>query len=210
MLDPSTIVLFAVACLALTVTPGPDMMLIASRTVAQGRTAGFTTLAGIQAGTFVHALATGFGLSQLFVHVPAAYEAVRWIGAAYLIWLAWKIVRSARARFVQTDNVEPFAIRRMFIEGLLTNLLNPKMALFVLALLPQFFAPDAGSVVVQALVLATILNSIGLVVNCIVILLADHFGSRFVRSARMSAVANYLLGAVFAGLAARLAVASGP
>jgi threonine/homoserine/homoserine lactone efflux protein len=135
---------------------------------------------------------------------------VRWIGAAYLIWLAWKIVRSARARFVQTDNVEPFAIRRMFIEGLLTNLLNPKMALFVLALLPQFFAPDAGSVVVQALVLATILNSIGLVVNGIVILLADHFGSRFVRSARMSAVANYLLGAVFAGLAARLAVASGP
>jgi threonine/homoserine/homoserine lactone efflux protein len=98
----------------------------------------------------------------------------------------------------------------MFIEGLLTNLLNPKMALFVLALFPQFLAPDAGSVVVQALVLATILNSIGLVVNGIVILLADHFGSRFVRSARMSAVANYLLGAVFAGLAARLAVASGP
>jgi threonine/homoserine/homoserine lactone efflux protein len=210
MPDLSTLALFAVACLALTATPGPDMMLIASRSVAQGRMAGFTTLAGIQAGTFVHALATAFGLSHLFIHVPAAYEVVRWAGAAYLVWLAWKTVRSAQVQALAGKTAKRLPISRIFTQGLLTNLLNPKMALFVLALFPQFFVPDAGSIVVQALVLATILNVIGLAVNGTVILLAGHLGTRLGQNARANAVANYLLGAVFVGLATRLAVADRP
>ena len=92
--DLSTLSFFAVACLALTATPGPDMLLIVSRSVAQGRTAGFATLAGIQAGTYCHALAAAFGLSQLFLVVPIAYDAIRYIGAAYLLYLAWQTFRS--------------------------------------------------------------------------------------------------------------------
>src|SRR5476649_1875464 len=94
MLDFSTIALFAVACFALTATPGPDMLLIASRSATQGKASGFATLAGIQAGTFCHALAAAFGLSQLFLAVPFAYDAVRYAGAAYLLYLAWKAFRS--------------------------------------------------------------------------------------------------------------------
>ena len=94
MLDLSTLALFSGACLALTATPGPDMLLIASRSVSQGRRAGFATLAGIQAGTYCHALAAALGLSQLFVAVPIAYDAVRFAGAAYLLYLAWKTFRS--------------------------------------------------------------------------------------------------------------------
>src|SRR5882757_11121035 len=94
MPDLSTLALFAVACLALTVTPGPDMLLIASRSASQGRASGFATLAGIQVGTYCHALAAALGLSQLFLIVPVAYDIVRYAGAAYLLWLAWKTFRS--------------------------------------------------------------------------------------------------------------------
>ena len=94
MLDVSTLALFAAACLALTMTPGPDMLLILSRSVTQGRRSGFATLAGIQAGTYCHALAAAFGLSQLFLAVPFAYDAVRYAGAAYLLFLAYKAFRT--------------------------------------------------------------------------------------------------------------------
>jgi LysE type translocator len=95
MPDFSTLVLFAAACLALTATPGPDMLLIVSRSVSQGRASGFATLAGIQVGTYCHALAAALGLSQLFLVVPLAYDVVRYVGAAYLLYLAWQAFRSA-------------------------------------------------------------------------------------------------------------------
>ena len=94
MPDYSTILLFAVAALALTATPGPDMLLIASRSAAQGRIAGLATYAGIAMGTYCHALAAAFGLSQLFLAVPIAYDLVRYAGAVYLLYLAWKAFTS--------------------------------------------------------------------------------------------------------------------
>src|SRR5258708_38218554 len=94
MPDISTLALFALACLALTATPGPDMLLIASRSASQGRASGFATLAGIQAGTYCHALAAALGLSQLFLAVPLAYDIVRYLGAVYLLYLAWQTFRS--------------------------------------------------------------------------------------------------------------------
>ncbi|KWO49743.1 amino acid transporter [Burkholderia sp. MSMB1459WGS] len=207
MIDLSTLVLFSGACLALTATPGPDMLLIASRSVSQGRRAGFATLAGIQAGTYCHALAAALGLSQLFVAVPLAYDVVRFAGAAYLLYLAWKTFRS------DATTLSPIASQRrrstavIFRQGLTTNLLNPKMALFVLALFPQFVRPEHGSIAVQILVLATVLNLIGIVVNGAVILSASRLSRRIGARRRPSKVPQYLLGTVFVGLAARLAVA---
>src|SRR5947209_3817327 len=146
MPDIATLAIFAAACLALTATPGPDMLLIASRSVSQGRAAGFATLAGIQAGTYCHALAAAFGLSQLFLAVPLAYDTVRYAGAAYLLYLAWKAFRSPGTSLATTTGLTRYSTASVFRQGLLTNLLNPKMALFVLALFPQFVRPDAGSV----------------------------------------------------------------
>src|SRR6478672_8623678 len=165
MPDFATLALFAAACLALTATPGPDMLLIASRSISQGRASGFATLAGIQLGTYCHALAAAFGLSQLFLAVPVAYDVVRYAGAAYLLYLAWKTFRSARTALATDAGTDRHPIGIVFWQGLLTNLLNPKMALFVLALFPQFVQPEAGSVAVQIMVLATVLNLIGLMVN---------------------------------------------
>jgi threonine/homoserine/homoserine lactone efflux protein len=208
MPDLSTIMLFATACLVLTSTPGPDMLLIASRSIGQGRAAGFMTFVGIALGTYCHALAAALGLSQLFVAFPIAFEIVRYVGCAYLLYLAWKTVRAGDAEFALESVAKRFSLRRIFGEGLATNLLNPKMALFVLALFPQFVHPEAGSIVVQMLVLASILNGIGLFVNGSVVLLSGHLRRRVRAIGRFKALPRYLLAGVFAGLACRLALGS--
>ena len=206
MPDVSTLVVFSVACLALTMTPGPDMLLIASRSAAQGRASGFATLAGIQAGTYCHVLAAAFGRSQRFLAVPIAYDAVRYAGAAYLLYLAYRTVRSAgpAAEGAAAPRCR-YTVAAVFWQGLLTNLLNPKMALFVLALFPQFVRPDDGAVALQIMVLASLLNLIGLAVNGAVILMASRLGRAFVAGSSLGRWPHWLLGTVFAGLAVRLA-----
>lgn len=205
MPDFSTLVLFAAACLALTATPGPDMLLIASRSVSQGRASGFATLAGIQVGTYCHALAAALGLSQLFLVVPLAYDVVRYAGAAYLLYLAWQTFRSSGEVNAAAAGLPRYSIGSVFRQGLVTNLLNPKMALFVLALFPQFVQPSAGSVAVQIMLLATVLNLIGIVVNGAVIMTASRLGRVFAGRSRWQRAPRLLLGTVFAGLAVRLA-----
>lgn len=206
MPELSTLLIFAAAALAMTATPGPDMLLIASRSAAQGRAAGFATWAGIAVGTYCHALAAALGLSQLFLAVPIAYDIVRYVGAAYLLYLAWNAF---------TVNVKPEdreQVRQaskstivMFRQGLLTNLLNPKMAIFVLALFPQFVSPSSGSVAIQIMVLATILNFVGFFINGAVILAASRVSGVLAKSQKITRISQYFLGTVFAGLAARLA-----
>jgi threonine/homoserine/homoserine lactone efflux protein len=206
MLDFSTLALFALACVALTATPGPDMLLIASRSITQGKGSGFATLAGIQVGTYCHALAAALGLAQLFLAVPLAYDVVRYAGAAYLLYLAWKAFRSSGTVFAPATGLPRHPIGTVFRQGLLTNLLNPKMALFVLALFPQFVHPDAGHVAVQIMVLATVLNLIGLAVNGVVIGTASRLGRALAGAGgRLRRLPQLLLGTVFAGLALKLA-----
>lgn len=146
-----------------------------------------------------------FGLSQLFLAAPIAYDLVRYAGAVYLVYLAWKAFRSDGTVFAPVAGLPRYSRTRIFRQGLLTNLLNPKMALFVLALFPQFVRPEAGSVASQILVLATVLNLIGLVVNGLVILTASRIGAALSKRTRFRRAPQILLGTVFAGLAARLA-----
>ena len=205
-MDHSTLLVFSLAALALTASPGPDMLLLGSRSATQGRIAGLATWAGIAAGTFCHAFAAAIGLSQLFLALPAAYDLVRYAGATYLLYLAWKSFTSDKK--VGNDlgaKRKEDSTATMFRQGLLTNLLNPKMAIFVLALFPQFVRPEAGSVAVQIMVLATILNLIGFFVNGVVILAASRAKAMFSESQKMKNLSQYLLATVFVGLAARLA-----
>ncbi|CAB3782307.1 Leucine efflux protein [Paraburkholderia caffeinilytica] len=153
-------------------------------------------------------MAAAFGLSQLFLAVPIAYDVVRFAGATYLLYLAWKTFRASPIPTTPAGSEARFPVRKIFRQGLLTNLLNPKMALFVLALFPQFVRPQDGAVAVQILTLATVLNLIGLVVNGVVILSASQLSRRWASQRRQSRVPQYLLASVFAGLAARLAVES--
>jgi threonine/homoserine/homoserine lactone efflux protein len=204
MFDTATLLVFAAACAALALTPGPDMLLIASRSIAQGRSAGWASLFGVQLGTYAHAIVTALGLSAVLATVPIAYDVIRVLGALYLMWLAWQAVRPGAGvlRVRQDVRAAPFA--RVVAQGFLTNVLNPKVALFVLAFLPPFIDPQAGSIVVQMLVLASIINAAGLVVNGAVIVMAGELGRFLARNRTALNLQKWLLGAVFAGLGLKL------
>jgi len=205
MPELSIIIVFALACLALNATPGPDMLLCATRSATQGRLAGLATYLGIAAGAYCHALALALGLSQLFLAVPAAYDIVRLAGAGYLLYLAWQAFTSKDELAAENGVSQKLSFGTLFRQGWLTNILNPKVALFFLALFPQFIEPSQGSVAAQIMVLATILNTTGLLVNGIVILVADRAGTAIAASERANRFARYFTGIVFTGLAARLA-----
>jgi threonine/homoserine/homoserine lactone efflux protein len=205
MIDMGTLSVFAVACTALALTPGPDMLLIASRSASQGRAAGFATLAGIQAGTYTHAMAAALGLSQLLLTVPVAYDVVRYAGAVYLVYLAWQTVRtSSRMKDGGAVPMRPYSHAAMFRQGFVTNVLNPKIALFVLALFPQFVQPEAGSLFIQIMLLGTVFNVVGFIINGAVIMGVTRFRSMLGASGHWQRRSRYFLGAVFTGLAARL------
>jgi threonine/homoserine/homoserine lactone efflux protein len=203
-MEPSVLWIFALACVALAATPGPDMLLIAARSASHGRAAGFATLAGIQIGTYGHALATALGLAQLFAVYPLAYDIVRYAGAAYLAFLAVRILTAPQASATSPTAAPSAAIAPMFRQGLWNNVLNPKMALFVVALFPQFVDPAGPSIVLQMLLLATILNAIGLVVNGAVIIVSARAGRAIAGSKRAVTAMRWFLACVFAGLALRL------
>jgi threonine/homoserine/homoserine lactone efflux protein len=155
MLEIQDLLVFIGAGLLLNLVPGPDMLYIIARSLAQGFRAGLASTLGISAGCAVHACAAAFGVSVLLKTAPAAYELLRLAGAAYLVWLGYKALRDPAATGA-VGAAAPMPLRRVFLQGLLTNVLNPKVALFFLAFLPQFASPARGSVEVQMLVLGAI------------------------------------------------------
>lgn len=200
----STLLLFSGAALALTLTPGPDMLLCLSRSIGQGRRAAFASLLGIETGCYIWAIAMAFGLAGLLAAAPAAYHALRLAGAAYLAWLAWQAFTSADGLVVAGVR-SAVPVWRLYRQGLLTNLLNPKVALFFLALFPQFIDPARGSMIVQVLILASVLNILGLMVNGAVILAAGNFALWLGRRPGVARFQRWFMGTVFGGLALRLA-----
>ena len=199
-----TLLLFAAAALALAVTPGPDMLMCLSRSIAQGRQTAFAALFGIQAGCFVWALATAYGLAGLLALSPVAYDVVRFAGAAYLAYLAWATFR-AKEGIGAREGLPAVAWGRAFRQGLMGNLLNPKVALFFLALFPQFVDP-AKSMVAQSLMLVSELCVIGFAVNGGVILTASGFARFLGRRPAVARAQRWFLSTVFGGLALRLAL----
>jgi threonine/homoserine/homoserine lactone efflux protein len=204
-----TWLLFVVACVALAITPGPNLVYLVARTVAQGRRAGFVSLAGTTTGFFAHVLAAAFGLSALLAAVPVAYDAVRYAGAAYLAWLAWTTWRDAKplAPGVPAPRAREGAL---FRAGLTTSLLNPKVALFQLALFPQFVDPSHGSVLAQSLMLGATQLVIVASFDTLCVLAAATLKRRLTGATRWAVWSKRLLAGVFGALAVRLALESRP
>ncbi|MEM9474867.1 MAG: LysE family translocator [Pseudomonadota bacterium] len=204
MPDWPTMWIFAAASFALAVTPGPDMLLVAARSAAQGRMAGLMTQVGISAGTLFHALVLALGLSQLFLAVPYAYDAVRYLGAAYLLFLAWQAIKTSSKTAAKSSSNNDLPLLVVFRQGLLTNLLNPKVALFFLALFPQFLDPEQGLVGLQVMVLAGLFVVIDFAVHLAVIWMAGTLTALQSGRWNLKKFSGYFLGLVFTGLAARL------
>src|SRR3954469_21087525 len=203
---PGTLALFMAAALALNLTPGPDMLYVTARSVSDGRRAGVIAAFGIGAGTLVHITALALGLAALLAAVPLAYDVLRIAGAIYLLAIGVQLLLRPR-RAGATAALPPASHRTIFAQAVLTNVLNPKVALFFLAFLPQFVDPAAGPAVAQIVLLGLLFDVQGTVVNVAVALLASGTTRRLRANTRVLSVLQRLTGAIFVALGARLALA---
>ncbi len=201
--DPGLIAMFLGATLAICLAPGPDMLFILASSMGQGPRAGIVAAVGMAAGMLGHTLIAAVGLSALFLAVPFAFDFVHLAAAAYLLWLAVAALRApAFAGDLAAAPPKPLAL--VFRRATITNLLNPKIALFYLAFLPQFIDPARGSPTAQLLLQATLLILVGLVVDGAIGVASGHLGRRLVRHRTVARTLRWLPPGIYAGLALRL------
>jgi threonine/homoserine/homoserine lactone efflux protein len=206
MVPLNDLLLFAGAALLMVLTPGPNMIYLISRSICQGRRAGLLSLFGVAAGFLVHMLAAAVGLTALFMAIPLAYEVLKWAGALYLLYLAWQAVRPGASSPFQARDLPIDSPRKLFFMGFLTNVLNPKIAVFYLAIFPQFVSPEHGSVFVQSVQLGFTQIGVSFSVNLCIVMFAARLALWFAGSPRWLAAQRYLMGTVLAAMAVRLAL----
>ncbi len=204
MPDISNILLFVIAGLTLNLTPGPDMMFIITRSVSESTKSGIVSSFGIAAGSIFHTLAVAFGLSALLTAVPAAYEIIKYTGAAYLVYLGIKMIIAKRGVSTE-DNKAPIKMHSVFLQAMLTNIFNPKVALFFLAFLPQFVS-GTSNITYQIIFLGLLFNLNGTIVNIIVAFTAGRMGKILKSKLNNSRVYKWITASVFIGLGIRLAL----
>ena len=198
--------LFLAACIMLVLTPGPNLLYLISRTLCQGRAAGLVSLAGTTTGFIVHILAAALGLSAVFLAVPVAYDLVRYLGAAYLLWLAWDSLRPQGEGLFAARNLPVESNAKLFRTGMFTSILNPKVALFYLALFPQFIEPGLGAVFAQSLFLGATQIVIAVAGDAMFVLAAARAARWLATRPRWTVIQRYVQGTVFAAIALKLAL----
>ncbi|MDZ5443632.1 LysE family translocator [Micromonospora sp. 4G57] len=205
MITVGALVGIGLVALGLVLTPGPNMVYLVSRSVTQGRRAGLISLLGVAVGFLVYLAAAVAGIATVFALVPPLYTAVKLAGAAYLLWLAWRTLRPGGRSAFAPAPLPPDRPRRLFTMGLVTNLLNPKIAILYVSLLPQFIDPARGHVAAQSLLLGLTQIVIALTVNALIVLTAGGIAAFFARRPLWLRVQRWVMGTVLAGLAVRIA-----
>src|SRR5947207_10997368 len=204
----TSLLAFALVSLGMVLTPGPNMIYLISRSITQGPVAGLISLGGVALGFVFYMLCAAFGITALLFAVPYAYDALRFAGAAYLLWLAWQALKpNGRSPF----HVKKLAVdgpRKLFAMGFVTNLLNPKIAMLYLALLPQFIDPIQGSVLTQSLALRFAQIAISLSVNALIAMAAGSIALFLGSRPSWLKLQRWLMRPVLAGLALRMALES--
>jgi threonine/homoserine/homoserine lactone efflux protein len=201
--DFSAISAFFVAAFLLNIAPGPDMLYVIGRSIGQGRRAGMVSALGIFAGCLIHIFAAAIGLAALLRSSPIAYSVVRYAGAAYLVYLGIRVF-AQRPQSIDTPIVERAALGRIFTQGVITNVLNPKVALFFLAFLPQFIQPQRGSVALQIIVLGLIFDVGGTLANLAVAQAGGRLADAMRRNYALARLQKWFTGTVFIGLGVRV------
>ncbi|MET9471013.1 LysE family translocator [Streptomyces sp. NPDC002917] len=197
--------------LGMALTPGPNMIHLASRAITQGRRAGLVSLGGTAVGFVCYLLAAAVGLSALFAAVPVAFTVVKLAGAAYLAYLAWGMLKpGGRSPFAPSPDLPPVSDARLFSMGLLTNLLNPKIALMYAALLPQFLDPQAGPAWGQLLQLGGVQIIVGISVNALIMLGAARVSGFLAARPRAMTAQRFTAGGLLGAFALRTALSRTP
>jgi threonine/homoserine/homoserine lactone efflux protein len=197
--------LFALAVALLALTPGPVWVYLLSRTLAQGRRAGYFSLLGVMAGVMVHLFLAAFGLSVLLMAMPLAFEAIKLAGCAYLLWLAWQTLRGGGMSFTPQP-LDPVPDRVLLRQAMTAAIVNPKLAMFYLSLFPQFIAPERGSVLLQSLVLGAVHVTVSTLVDGALVTLAGFLAAWFATRPLWLRTQRWFLGTAFGGLALWLAL----
>ncbi|MEV5830875.1 LysE family translocator [Spirillospora sp. NPDC052242] len=211
MISSTAVAAIALVSLGLVLTPGPNMIYLVSRSITQGRRAGLISLAGVATGFVAYVLAATAGITAVFGLVPPLYTVLKVAGALYLLWLAWQAVRPGGRSAFEPQELPADPPHRLFLMGLVTNLLNPKIAILYVSLLPQFVEPERGHVALQSLLLGLVQIGIAITVNGLIMLGAGSFAAFLARRPAWQRAQRYFMGSVLAGLALHVGLdRSGP
>ena len=206
MPETSKLLAFALLSLGMALTPGPNMIYLISRSLSQGRAAGFISLGGVVVGFVFYMLSAALGITALLMAVPFAYDALRLGGAAYLLYLAWQVLKPGGQSPFALRELPKDSPRKLFAMGLITNVLNPKIAIMYLSLLPQFISPAKGHVLAQSLVLGGVQIAFSIAVNATVVLAAGWIAHLLATRPTWQLVQRWVMGTALAALAVRIAL----
>jgi threonine/homoserine/homoserine lactone efflux protein len=204
----SVLVPFAAACVVLAITPGPDMALFVGRALTYGRAAGFACMAGALTGILVHTALVALGLAALMKAAPTAFWALKIVGAAYLVWLAYDALKNGSS-FTATRNAAatPKPLFRHYLTGLGINLLNPKIVMFFLTFLPQFVSASDPNAIGKLFFLGAMFNVISLPIIIPMVWLADRFAAAMKANPKVTRATDYLFAGVFSYFAIKVITA---
>ncbi|WP_134501004.1 LysE family translocator [Microvirga pakistanensis] len=207
MVPAASLVAFALVALGMVLTPGPNMIYLITRSIMQGRLAGFISLLGVILGFVFYMLCAAFGLTALLLAVPFAYEAIQWAGAAYLLYLAWNAIKpGARSVLESRSDLPADRPGKLFAMGFVTNLLNPKIAVLYFSLLPQFVDPAKGQVLLQSILLGSTQIAVSFTVNLCIVFAAGSVAAWFRTHPQWLTAQRWVMASVLTGLAVRLAL----
>lgn len=208
MPDLTSLLAFGLIALGMVLTPGPNMIYLVSRSISQGKKAGYISLAGMALGFVFYMLSAAFSITAFVFAIPCAYDILRIAGALYLLYLAWQSVKpNGRAAF-NIQNLSTDGTFKLFTMGFVTSIANPKIAIMYLSLLPQFILPEHGSILVQSLALGITQILISLSINSIIIVMAGSISQFLTGRPLWQTIQRWLMGTVLAGLALRIAFES--
>lgn len=207
MIPFQELLLFALAALVLVISPGPNMIYLISRSITQGRKAGIISLLGVICGFLFHILMVSFGLTAVLFAVPLAYTVLKTAGVIYLLYLAWQAIHpKGKSLFETTGSLSYDKPSKLFSTGFLTNVLNPKVAVFYLSFFPQFINPEYGSVLMQSIELGITQVTVSFTVNFIIVLSAAKVAVFFSKNPTWTKIQKWFMAGVLTTLAVKMAL----
>lgn len=207
MIPINELLFFALAALVLVLSPGPNMIYLISRSITQGKRAGLISLLGVICGFLFHILMVSFGLTAVLFAVPYAFTALKFLGVAYLLYLAVGAIKpNSKSLFETRSDLKEDKPPKLFTMGLLTNVLNPKMAVFYLSFFPQFIRPEYGSILTQCLELGITQMTISFSINFLIILTSARAAKWFAKNPKWIKAQKWFMASVLTGLAVKMAV----
>ncbi|MCT3816920.1 lysine transporter LysE [Elizabethkingia anophelis] len=207
MIPIHDLIFFIIAAFILVISPGPNMIYLISRTITQGKKAGLTSLAGVICGFLFHIVMVSFGLTAVLFSVPYAYVVLKTLGTVYLLYLAYQAIKPNSKNIFEVDrNISIDRPRKLFTVGFLTNVLNPKVAVFYLSFFPQFIKPQYGSIFTQSLELGVIQVFVSFSINFIIVLTAAQAARFFAKNPTWIKAQKWFMASVLGFLAIKMAL----